>query len=101
MKARMTGYWVATVFIALELAVGGFMDLTNGREMVVAGQHVDDVVRHLGYPTYLTRLLGAWKLLGAVALVAPRNPRLKEWAYAGTFFELTGAAISHNARASY
>ena len=50
---------------------------------------------HLGYPAYFSTILGAWKLLGAIAIVAPRYPRLKEWAYAGFFFDLTAAAISH------
>ena len=40
-------------------------------------------------------ILGVWKLLGSVALVIPRFPRLKEWAYAGIFFNMTGAAVSH------
>jgi uncharacterized membrane protein YphA (DoxX/SURF4 family) len=50
---------------------------------------------HLGYPLYFAALLGAWKVLGALAIVAPGLPRLKEWAYAGMFFDLSGAAISH------
>jgi uncharacterized membrane protein YphA (DoxX/SURF4 family) len=53
------------------------------------------VMRALGYPLYFLTILGTWKVLGAAALLAPRLPRLKEWAYAGIFFDLTGAAISH------
>jgi hypothetical protein len=53
------------------------------------------VIERLGYPTYFLVILGVWKLLGAVALVIPRFPRLKEWAYAGVVFNLTGALISH------
>jgi hypothetical protein len=49
----------------------------------------------LGYPPYLLIILGGWKLLSAPALLAPGLPRLKEWAYAGIFFDLTGAAASH------
>ena len=49
---------------------------------------------HLGYPNYFATILGIWKLLGAIAIVIPRFPRLKEWAYAGFFFDLTGAAAS-------
>jgi len=60
----------------------------------VAGQPVAEVLEHLGYPAYLLRILGVWKLLGAIALLAPRFPRLKEWAYAGEFFAMTGAAAS-------
>jgi uncharacterized membrane protein YphA (DoxX/SURF4 family) len=51
----------------------------------------------LGYPAYFVTILGAWKLLGGLALLAPRLPRLKEWAYAGIAFDLTGAAFSHAA----
>jgi uncharacterized membrane protein YphA (DoxX/SURF4 family) len=49
---------------------------------------------HLGYPAYFLTILGTWKILGALAIVAPRLPRLKEWAYAGMVFDATSAAIS-------
>jgi hypothetical protein len=52
------------------------------------------VVPELGYPMYFFAILGAWKVLGAIAILVPRFPRLKEWAYAGIFFDLTGAAAS-------
>ena len=52
-------------------------------------------VTHLGYPAYLTTILGIWQLLGAAAIAAPVSPRLKEWAYAGMFFNLTSATASH------
>ena len=52
-------------------------------------------LEHLGYPAYLAKILGTWKLLGVVALLAPGFRRLKEWAYAGFFFNLTGATLSH------
>jgi uncharacterized membrane protein YphA (DoxX/SURF4 family) len=54
----------------------------------------------IGYPPYVLTILGFWKVLGAIALLVPRFPRLKEWAYAGTFFELTGAIASHAASGS-
>ena len=50
---------------------------------------------HLGYPVYFATILGAWKVLGAIAIAAPKLPRVKEWAYAGMAFDLTGAALSH------
>ena len=50
---------------------------------------------HQGYPSYFPVLLGTWKVLGAVALLVPRRPLLKEWAYAGAFFTYTGAIVSH------
>jgi hypothetical protein len=54
-------------------------------------------IRNLGYPAHFIILLGAWKLLGALAVLAPRSPRLKEWAYAGMLFDLTGASVAHAA----
>lgn len=94
MRAKTIGYWATTSFVALELLAGGLTDLVHGREALVAGQPVVAVITHLGYPVYVLTILGGWKLLGAVALLLPRFPRLKEWAYAGTCFEMTGAAVS-------
>jgi hypothetical protein len=94
MSAKAIGYWATTIFVALELLAGGLTDLVHGREALVAGQPVVAVITQLGYPVYVLTILGGWKLLGAVALLMPRFPRLKEWAYAGTFFEMTGAAVS-------
>jgi len=50
---------------------------------------------HLGYPAYLLTILGVWKILGVVAVLIPKFPVLKEWAYAGFFFAMSGAVISH------
>ena len=94
MRVKAIGYWATTIFVALELLAGGLTDLAHGREALVAGQPVVAFITHLGYPVYVLTILGGWKLLGAVALLVPRFPRLKEWAYAGTFFEMTGPAIS-------
>jgi hypothetical protein len=91
---KSIGYWVATTLIALETFVGGITDLVHGGTELVAGPPVVGVVTHLGYPVYILRILGVWKLIGAVVIVVPGLPRLKEWAYAGVFFELTGAAAS-------
>ncbi|MDC3955244.1 DoxX family protein [Polyangium jinanense] len=89
-KARTIGYWAATGLLAFAFAAGGVGDL-SGAPQVLEG------MTHLGYPAYFATILGVWKVLGAVALLAPRFPRLKEWAYAGIFFDLTGAAASHAA----
>jgi hypothetical protein len=83
-------YWAATGLAALAFAAGGAADLSGAPEVTGA-------LAQLGYPSYLALILGGWKLLGALAIVAPRLPRLKEWAYAGMFFDLTGAALSHAA----
>jgi hypothetical protein len=92
---RVLGYWVATTLIGLETLAGGVTDLVHGRTMLVSGPFVVDVITHLGYPVYVLSIIGVWKLLGGIVLFAPGLPRLKEWAYAGIVFELTGAAASH------
>jgi hypothetical protein len=85
---RAVGYWVATGLVAAELGVGGVWDLARL-------SFVRDVVAHLGYPSYFLLLLGGWKVAGAVVLLVPGWPLLKEWAYAGAFFVYTGAIVSH------
>ena len=95
MNTRTIVYWSATLFIGLETFAGGITDLARGRSGLVAGPFVTDMVGQLGYPVYLLTILGAWKLLGAIVLFLPGLPRLKEWAYAGIVFELTGASASH------
>lgn len=90
MKFQNVGYWATTGLVAAAFAFGGVMDLMAPPEMLAG-------LAHLGYPAYLAPLLGVWKLLGAVAVLAPGFPRIKEWAYAGMFFDLTGAAVSHAA----
>jgi len=88
MTARNLGYWITTGLVALAFAFGGVADLARFPD-VIAG------MAHLGYPAYFAGLLGLWKVLGAGAILAPGSARLKEWAYAGMFFDLTGAAYSH------
>jgi uncharacterized membrane protein YphA (DoxX/SURF4 family) len=87
-KSRSISYWVSTAIIAFVLLSGGVADVVHQAD-ATAG------MLHLGYPLYFVTLLGVWKLLGGIALLAPRLPRLKEWAYAGAFFDLTGAVVSH------
>src|SRR5215471_16073829 len=101
MKAKAIGYWTTTILIALETLAGGITDLAHGRTMLVSGPPVVEVMTQLGYPIYLLTILGIWKLLGGITLLVPRFPRLKEWAYAGIVFELTGAAASHAARGNW
>jgi uncharacterized membrane protein YphA (DoxX/SURF4 family) len=85
--SRAATYWVITVVAALAFAVPGILNL-------VGAPHVVRDMAHLGYPRYFLAILGAWKLLGAVTILVPHIPRLKEWAYAGMLFDLTGAAAS-------
>jgi len=98
MKIRPIAYRTVTAIIAGETLAGGITDLIQGRESLVAGRPVVDVVAQLGYPVYVLKILGALKVAGAAVLFAPGVPRLKEWAYAGVTFELTGAAASHTLR---
>ena len=98
MQMKVTGYWATTATVALELLAGGVTDLIHGPALLFVGEPVVSVLAQLGYPVYLLTILGVWKLLGAVALLVPRFPRLKEWAYVGTFIEMTGAAASWAAR---
>ena len=86
-KARRL-YVAATGFVAVALTAIGVADIVRV-PAVVQG------LTHLGYPAYVATILGVWKLLAVVALVTPGHPRVKEWAYAGLFFVLTGAATSH------
>lgn len=87
-RPRAVLYWIATVLVAAQCAIGGVLDLLRAPAFL-------GLMQHLGYPSYFSSIIGSWKVLAAVALIAPRSPRLKEWAYAGIFFDLTGAAASH------
>jgi uncharacterized membrane protein YphA (DoxX/SURF4 family) len=89
-RARQVIYWAATVLTVLSFSVPG---LGN----IIRAPHIAQDMAHLGYPTYFLAILGTWKILGAIVVVAPRLPRLKEWAYAGMIFDLTGATASRAA----
>jgi uncharacterized membrane protein YphA (DoxX/SURF4 family) len=83
-------YWTVTAMLAFGVLSGGVAELAR------LPQNVEGTV-HLGYPLYFVTIIGFWKVLGGIAVVLPRSPRLKEWAYAGIFFNMTGAAVSHAA----
>jgi hypothetical protein len=85
---RLVAYWLCTLLIAYEMVAGGIWDLLRI-------EYVRVVFTHLGYPLYLLFIIGVWKVPCAVAMLVPRFGRLKEWAYAGAFFNYTGAAASH------
>ena len=86
-RRYIVAYWVTTALVVFELVLGGVWD-------VLRVPQARELIERLGYPPYFLVILGIWKLLGAVALVIPRFPRLKEWAYAGVLFDLTGAVAS-------
>ena len=87
MKTKSRSYWIITALVAFFIGSGGLAELAR-----VPG-NVEGLV-HLGYPPYFATIIGFWKILGAIAILAPRFPRLKEWAYAGIFFNMTGAAAT-------
>jgi hypothetical protein len=95
MKAKSIAYWTTTILVAFFIGVGGVVQMGQFKS------NPHGVVPELGYPMYLFGILGFWKVLGAIAIVAPRFPRLKEWAYAGIFFDVTGAAASCAAVGGY
>jgi hypothetical protein len=84
-------YWVATLWLALGMTVTGVGQLIKMKE----GAGGLDSIAHLGYPVYVLTMLGILKVLGVVAVLIPKFPLLKEWAYAGFFFLMTGAFYSH------
>ena len=86
-------YWIATIWLALGMVSTGVVQLLKAKE----GQGGLDSVIHLGYPDYILTILGIWKMLGVVAVLVPKLPLVKEWAYAGFFFVTTGAIFSHAA----
>jgi hypothetical protein len=95
MNAKSIAYWTTTILVALPIGSGGVA------QMAQFHSNPHGVVPVLGYPNYFFGILGFWKLLGAIAILVPRFPRLKEWAYAGIFFDLTGAAASCAAVGGY
>ena len=81
-------YWVATLWLSLGMISTGGVQLVKMKEEA-------EMFTRLGYPDYLMTMLGIWKMLGVVAVLIPKTPLLKEWAYAGFFFAMSGAIISH------
>lgn len=81
-------YWISTIWLALGMFSTGLVQLLKVPADV-------ERITHLGYPAYLLTILGIWKILGVIAVLIPKFPRLKEWAYAGFFFAMSGAAFSH------
>ncbi len=87
-------YWIFTILFTLGMLGSGIQQLLRTKEMV-------DLITPLGYPVYFLTILGTWKILGVVAVLVPGFKLLKEWAYAGFFFVMTGALISHLACSDY
>lgn len=81
-------YWITTLWLSLGMVSTAIVQLMKVQK------EVDNFTR-LGYPLYLMTLLGIWKIAGVIAVLLPRYPILKEWAYAGFFFAMSGAIFSH------
>jgi hypothetical protein len=87
-KGKNIAYWAVTGFLCFGMALGASGQLYR------ASFNVDGIV-HLGYPVYVLTIIGLWKILAVVAILIPRYLLLKEWAYAGLFFLLSGGVVSH------
>lgn len=87
-KSNKIIYWIATSLLAIGMLQSGIFAILKSKEWV-------ELVIGLGYPEYFLILLGVWKILGVITILIPKFPLLKEWAYAGFFFAMSGALISH------
>jgi len=86
-------YWIATIWLAVGMASTGIVQFIKTKEEV-------ELMTRLGYPIYFLTLIGLWKILGVITILIPKFPLLKEWAYAGFFFAMSGAVFSHLASGS-
>jgi len=86
--ARRITYWIMTILLVFCIISGGAFQLIGARESV------EGIIR-LGYPAFFVNILGFWKVMGGIILLIPGFPRVKEWAYAGIVFDLSGAAVSN------
>lgn len=81
-------YWIATIWLSLGMVSTGIVQLIKLKEEA-------EMMEHLGYPLYFLTIIGVWKILGVIAILVPKFPVIKEWAYAGFFFAMSGAVFSH------
>jgi len=81
-------YWIATAWLSLGMLSTGIVQLLKVKKDT-------DFIIDMGYPIYFLTILGVWKIAGVVAVLVPKLPLLKEWAYAGFFFSMSGALFSH------
>lgn len=87
-KTKKIIYWISTIWLALGMLSSGIVQLLQIPKEV-------EFILNMGYPAYFLTILGAWKILGVIALLIPKFPLLKEWAYAGFLFTMSGAIFSH------
>ncbi len=87
-KRKLIWYWIITAILSFCIFSGGLAQAMQVKEVVQG-------FKPLGYPNYFISLIGVWKVLGVIAILIPKFKLLKEWAYAGIFFVMSGAVISH------
>jgi len=88
MKKTNIIYWTFTGLLTALCLLGSFLDVTRSADAVA-------LITHLGYPLYFVTFIGVVRLLGIIAILIPGYPKIKEWAYAGLFFDMAGALYSH------
>jgi hypothetical protein len=93
-KGELIIYWIATALLGIGMLQSGIFAVLRNDQWV-------KIITDLGYPLYFLTILGVWKILGVIAIVIPKFKLLKEWAYAGFFFAMTGALVSHLAVGDY
>jgi hypothetical protein len=87
-------YWVATALFTVGM-------LSSAIQQLMHTDAIAEIMKPLNYPDYFISILATWKILGVIAVLIPRFKLVKEWAYAGFFFLMTGALISHLASGDY
>ncbi len=87
-KRKLIWYWIITALLSFCIFSGGMAQALQVKGVIQG-------FKPLGYPTYFISIIGIWKVLGIIAILIPKFKLLKEWAYAGIFFTMTGAVISH------
>ncbi len=88
MKKTKIIYWTFTILLA------GFIGFSAIPDILCTPDAVKIISTQLHYPEYFLRFIGVAKLLGAIALLIPGFPRIKEWAYAGIAYDLIAATWS-------
>lgn len=87
-KTNKIIYWISTALLCFGMLGSGISQVLHVKEM-------NELITHVGYPLYFMYIIGVWKILGVIAIIIPKCKLLKEWAYAGFFFLMTGALASH------
>jgi hypothetical protein len=87
-KSKIIVYWISTILLSFGMLGSGISQILHVKEM-------NELITHTGYPLYFMYIIGIWKVLGVIAILIPGFKLLKEWAYAGFFFLMTGALVSH------